>query len=269
MVDNGEAVERLASCWVNRLFFPQHTVVKLSRILDPAKDPQPRYMDTGAYIEVKPSDISAYSDMCIFRTRTPKGTSSFQGRIYYFPDGTVGRTESFITRNTYRDFVVKSFVGGRFDTSYIKYIYDSKYGVVYKMSGSERRRIMTEKSRWEKVEREERERRIRQQKAADRKRKRDEDRAERAAIAQQRRERSEEIDCYIVEHYNDSTQREIATALGITTKAVERRVSKLRQKGRLPLYKGSNVYIDAQQAGEESSACNSHNSSIAGQSKPS
>ncbi len=238
--------------------FPHHTIVKLSRVLDPTKDPQPKYMNTGAYIEVKDSDISGYSDMCLFSTRTPKGTSSFQGKIYYFFDGRVGRTESYITRNTYRDFVVKTFVGGRFDTEQIEYIYDSKYGVIQEMSKAERRRLMTEKSRWEKKQREEKERleklKRREEKAreaAARKRVEEAERAKRAAVAEEKKRQSDQVNQYIVDHYGDCTQPEMARALGISTKAVEHRVSRLRNKGLIPLTKGSNVYRDKSEIEQE------------------
>lgn len=238
--------------------FPHHTIVKLSRVLDPTKDPQPKYMNTGAYIEVKRSDIKGYSDMCIFSTSTPKGTNSFQGTIYYFSDGRVGRTESYITRNMYRSFVVKTFIGGLYDTEQIEYIYDSKYGVIHEISKAERRRLMTAKSRWEKSQREERERREREQRreakakeAAERRKVQETEKAERAFIAKKKRAESERINQYIIEHYNDCSQSEMARTLGVSTKAVEHRVSRLRQQGLIPIARGSDVYVDQSKRKEE------------------
>lgn len=231
--------------------FPHHTNVKLSRVLDPSKDPQPRGLRTGSYIEIKSSDIKGYSDMCLFVTETPKGTSFFEGRIYYFGDGTVGRTESRIIRNEYRTFIVKTFIGGRYGTEQIEYIYDSKYGVIYEISKTERRRLMNEKSRWEKAQREERERlakkTAREQKAAESAAKA----AERAVAAQERKKRSEEIEQYIIDNYDECTQVEIAHALGITPKAVEHRVSRLRKQGVLPLVRGGDTYRDPSEIAEE------------------
>lgn len=215
--------------------FPHHTIVKLSRVLDPTKDPQPKYMNTGAYIEVKSSDMSDYSDMCVFSSETPKGTSSFQGTIYYSFDGKVGRTESYITRNTYRDFVVKTFVGGLFDAEYVEYIYDSKYGVIKEMDKVERRRLMTAKDRIAREEARRRERKLEQErkraqreKEADERRRRNiAARARRARKAKAKRDWLKKIDSYIVEHYVDNTSQEIARALDTTVEEVEQRIARL------------------------------------------
>lgn len=90
------------SCWhmARKIYsgFPHHTIVDLPKLLDPQRDNQARYFNASDYARICPSRLKSYALSAIVKGATEKRNSSFTAEMFYGMSGDLEGLDCHIER---------------------------------------------------------------------------------------------------------------------------------------------------------------------------